>query len=415
MIKYIIILIILVSSKAYSVGGSNYSAFGLGDFEQVQGAAFWGAGGTSIGVPDKKHINLMNPAMWSYNDLTRMQLGYRFQQNLVQGEDKSLFQNFGAIDGLNLVFTLDTARGLTLAFGLTSFTHVNFAIASNFSSQIDGLNVSGKLENFGGGGIKKIYVGGSYKLFDFLSLGIIQNGFIGNVQRDAVTITNESYAHNSFTGRKNSFSGGNQKIGLNLNHKNLSFGAFYETAAKLKINSELIYISYYDLLSTGRRIVDTTFTDNSVIDLPSSYGIGFSYLDKRVRYSADFFTQDFTNFSFNKPENVEFRALNSFSVGIERMGSDLTGSKPLDKFSYRAGLGYKQLNITVNNQAITEQFATIGLTAPFGQSSIFDFAFVFGSRGQISSPMVQEIFGRFYFNVSIGEQWFVPFKREFSD
>ncbi len=415
MIKNVFILLLLLSINAYSKGGSNYSAFGLGDFEQVQGAAFWGAGGTSIGVPDKKHINLMNPAMWSHNELTRMQLGYRFQQNFVQSEDNSIFQNYGAIDGLNLIFSLDTARGFSLAFGLTSFTLVIYAIASNFSSQIDGLNVSGKLENFGGGGIKKMYIGGSYKIFDFLSIGLIQNGFIGNVQRDALTITNESYAHNSFTGRKNSFSGGNQKLGLNLNFKDFSFGAFYETTANLKINSELIYISYYDLLSSGRRIVDTSFTEKSTIELPSSYGFGISYNYKRLRFSGDYYTQDFTNFEYNKGQNAEFKALNSYALGVERLGSNLSGSKNWEKFTLRAGLGLKQLNISVNNQNINEQFATIGFTAPFGQSSLFDFALVLGTRGQIQNPMVQEAFGRFYFNVSIGEQWFVPFRREFSD
>ena len=60
-------------------------------------------------------------------------------------------------------------------------------------------------------------------------------------------------------------------------------------------------------------------------------------------------------------------------------------------------------------------YGTFGFSAPFGKSSIFDFALVFGVRGEVNSPLVQEYFGRFYFNVSIGEEWFVPFKREFGD
>lgn len=415
MIKLLSILLFLYSTSLYSEGGSNYSSFGIGDLENVQGAAYWGAGGTAIAVPSTHSINLINPAMWSYNELTRIQLGYRFQQNLIESADNSLYQNYGAIDGLNIMFSIDTSLGLSAGFGLNSYSQVNYSIASGFSKVVDNLQVSGKLENSGAGGLKKLYFGGAIKPLSFMSIGFTQNVYLGNIQRDALTFSNESYAHNSYTGRKNSFNGTNQKIGLNLTYKDLSFGAYYENATLLRMNSELIYLSYYDLIGSNNRVVDTTFTENSKIEVPASLGFGLSYKLNKFRISSDFYTQDFTNFTYNTGNNAKFKSLNSFTIGAERLGNKSSGAKTLDKFTYRFGLGYKELYMMVNDIPISEQYLSVGLTAPFGKNAMFDIALVLGTRGEISSPLVKEYFGRLYINMSIGEQWFVPFKREFEE
>lgn len=415
MIKYFSILLFIFTSSLYSEGGSNYSSFGIGDLETVQGAAYWGAAGTAIAVPSTHAINLVNPAMWAFNELTRIQLGYKFQQNYIDSKENSLYQNFGAIDGLNIMFAIDTSLGLSAGFGLNAFSQVNYSIASGFSKTVDDLQVSGKLENSGGGGIKKIYFGASIKPLSFLALGITQNVYLGNIQRDALTFSNESYAHNSYTGRKNSFNGTNQKIGLNFIYKDLSIGAYYENAANLRMNSELIFLSYYDLEGTGSSIVDTSFKENSKIEIPSSLGFGLSYKLNKFRISSDFYTQDFSDFTYNQSTNSTFNSLNSFTLGVERLGNKSSGAKGLDKFTYRFGAGYKDLYMQVNNIPITEQYLSLGFSAPFGKNSMFDFAFVLGTRGEINSPLVKEYFGRMYFNLSIGEQWFVPFKREFED
>lgn len=418
MIKKINILIlgfILSISSLYGEGGSNYSAFGIGDIETVQGAAYWGSGGTSIAVPSPYHINMVNPAMWSTSHLTRMQLGYRFQQNLVSSSNNEIYQNFGSIDGLNALFVVDTAKGFSFGFGVNAFSNVDYSISSAFSREIDGLPVSGKLETAGSGGIKKIYIGASYKPLPFLAIGFNQNGYIGNIQRDAVTLTNQSYAHDSFTGRKFSFSGNNQRIGLNLEYSNFMLGMFYETAAKIETNSDLIYISYYDLISSRTTIVDTSFSSNSEFEIPASFGVGLSYLTGKFRLAADYTSQDFSGFNFNQGDNGSFQATNAFSFGLERLGNTSAGAKRFDKWTYRFGLGYKDLYLAVADKSVNETYLSFGFSAPFGKSSMFDYAMVFGTRGEISDPLVQEYFARFYFNVSIGEQWFVPFKREFED
>jgi len=399
----------------YADGGSNYSAFGVGDIETVQGAAYWGLGGTSIAVPSANHINMANPAMWSFAELTRMQLGYRFQQNFVQSDDNEVFQNYGSLDGLNALFMIDTSMGISLGFGLNAYSNVDYSISSAFSKVIEGLPVSGKLENIGSGGIKKLYLGASYKPFSFLSIGLTHNVFLGNIQRDALTLSNESYAHDSFTGRKFSFSGNNQRFGLNLEYENFMLGMFYETADKIDTKSDLIYISYYDLISSNTTIVDTSFSSELNFDIPASFGLGMSYLTGKFRIAADYTSQDFSNFTFNQGDNSNFQATNSFSLGVERLGNTSAGAKSFDKWTYRFGLGYKDLYLAVADKSVNESYLSFGFSAPFGKSSIFDYAVVFGTRGEITSPLVQEYFARMYFNISIGEQWFVPFKREFED
>lgn len=415
MIKKILIMLISLNVCLFAEGGSNYSAFGIGDIESVQGAAYMGLGGASVAVPSQYHINMTNPAMWSHLSLTRIQLGYKFQQSYVTSSSNNIFQNNGSIDGINALFMIDTSRGISLGFGLNNYTNVSYSIASGFSKIIDNLPVSGKLENVGTGGMKKIYIGASYKPFSFLSFGINHNVYLGTIQRDATTLSNESYAHDSFTGRKYAFSGSNQRLGLNLHFGDLMLGGFYETSAKIENRSSLIYISYYNLISSNSTIVDTSFNNTNYFEIPSTIGFGASYLIDKFRIAADFTSQDFSNFNFNKRDNNKFQALNTFSFGIERLGNTSAGADVLDKWTYRFGLGYKDLYLNIDNKPINEMYLSLGLSAPFGKTSIFDYAIVFGSRGQVSSPLVQEYFTRMYFNVSIGEQWFVPFKREFGD
>lgn len=415
MIKKILILLIAFNINLFADGGSNYSSFGIGDIETVQGAAYWGLAGTSIAVPSDYHINMANPAMNSFVALTRLQLGYKFQQNYVNSENSNLFQNFGSIDGVNALFMIDTSRGLSAGFGMNNYTNVEFSTGSGFSKVIDGLPVSGKLESMGSGGIKKIYIGASYRPFSFLSIGYNHNVYLGNIQREARTLSNESYAHDSYTGRKYSFSGSSDRIGLNLNYSNIILGMFYESASNVNAQSELIYISYYDLIATNTTIVDTTFKSSSDFQIPASFGVGASYLLGKFRIAADYTTQDFSKFAFNTGDLNKFQKYSSYSLGVERQGNTAAGAKAFDKWTYRFGLGYKDLYLNVADKSIGETYLSFGFTAPFGKASIFDYSVVFGSRGEVGAKLVQEYFARMYFNISIGEQWFVPFKREFEE
>src|SRR5690606_16287144 len=100
--KKIIALIFFISFNItlLAQGGSNYSIFGVGELNHVNGAKYDALGGTSIAFPHKTGINLKNPAMWSENTDTRIQLGYKFNQSLVSNDSQNLYQNNGGLDGL---------------------------------------------------------------------------------------------------------------------------------------------------------------------------------------------------------------------------------------------------------------------------------------------------------------------------
>ena len=89
----IVILFILTNAALFSQGGSNYSIFGVGELNYVNGAKYDALGGTSVAFPHATGINLSNPAMWSENEDTRIQLGYKFNQSLVSNQNQDLYQN----------------------------------------------------------------------------------------------------------------------------------------------------------------------------------------------------------------------------------------------------------------------------------------------------------------------------------
>jgi hypothetical protein len=57
--------------------------------------------------------------------------------------------------------------------------------------------------------------------------------------------------------------------------------------------------------------------------------------------------------------------------------------------------------------------ASIGFQVPWSGTFISDIALTFGSRGTQTDGLIREYFGKLSVDVSIGETWFKPFKRDY--
>jgi hypothetical protein len=123
--------------------------------------------------------------------------------------------------------------------------------------------------------------------------------------------------------------------------------------------------------------------------------------------------QDFTGFDYNLGSNTEFSNSYFASVGVNRFGNPSINAPFADRVAYKFGLSYNNLYYKVLNNQISEYAASIGMQMPFHGSLIVDLSFVVGQRIAGDSRLVDEYFGRFGVDISIGETWFVPFKREF--
>jgi hypothetical protein len=390
-------------------GGSNYSAFGVGDIRYNAGAAFDAIGGTSIAVPSAHAINLTNPAAWAFVSSTRLQAGYRFNQQLVSSANSDIAQNNGEIDGILGIFSIDTALGLSASFGIQPYTSVNYLSASNFSVELD-TSVRGKRELSGEGGLSLAYLGGSYSPIQNLALGASAFVIFGKITSTTrTTITTQSFSA-STNERKDGFLGTGARLGAIYSvTDDFKIGASAALFSDPELTSTLTY--YSSTTSATFLNPDTSFVTTSSISLPAEFGLGASFRSGKFLFAADALMQDFSGFSYRTQGQAEFQNALKFSAGISRLGNMRAGTSWLDKITYGIGGGYQQLYYAVKGEPISEIYGSFGLQMPIAGAAELDAAITGGTRGTTNNGLVSELFMRASFSVSIGETWFKPFAR----
>ncbi len=401
-----LIVFIVLSTPLFSQGGSNYSIFGVGELNHVNGAKYDALGGTSVAFPHSTGINLSNPAMWSENTDTRIQLGYKFNQSLVSNSNQDLYQNNGGLDGLLTLFNLDTAMGASVSMGFYSYTNINSLISTPVTVTANGETLSGVTIYEASGGITRVYFGFSIKPIDMLAIGAQIFGNTGLIQNSAQSVFNEANSFATYTEAKDGLGGTGFRFGLMLEPiNNLRFGAYFEPSSSLSVDNELTFGSGL--------IDDTTFTSNANYDLPSNLGLGVSYETGKFIFGLDFNTSDYSSFQYNKYDNVQYSTYNSYSLGIHRVGNNSPNAKGLDSWGYSLGANIKNHYFQVNGVAIDEFSGSFGFTIPIRGTAELDAAISFGQRGTTDSGLIKESFGRLSVNISIGDTWFQPFNRSY--
>ncbi|MDC1067656.1 hypothetical protein OAQ99_00700 [Candidatus Kapabacteria bacterium] len=403
-------LIILISYCAFADGGSNYSAFGIGDIRYNNGAAFSGQGGVSAAIPSKNHINLRNPALWSKAENTILQFGYSFNQGFANVNSQTNYQTTSSIDGFLLLFSIDSSLGIAASMGLYEYSDVSFRVSSEFSQGIDGTSVSGQLIQNGDGGLNTAYVGASIEPIKGLSIGIMGNYTFGSIEKQRETIFNEQFRFYNGYRRTDALFGSNIRAGIYYEIiDNLSIGGFLETSTNFQLESKRLFVTNFN--------VDSLEDKSNSYDLPQMLGGGVSYKYGRKRFGVDLWTRDFSDFGYssNIDDPSNYSSSNGIKLGFVREGNNNLGAKLLDNTTFRLGAGLTNLYYEFNGNQISEYYFSGGFSAKIGAKSNFDYSLVFGSRGENTSPLINETFIRMNFNVSIRETWFVPFKRGYDD
>lgn len=405
--KIAIALIFFNLSIALADGGSNYSLFGLGDLHAGNSSMYEALGGTSIAFPSEHAINLTNPAMWSELTTSRIQLGYKFNQSAISQESSStLFQNNGGMNQYLVSFAIDTSMGISAVFGVMSESSVNYYVSLPLSQTNGDLTITGKTLYKGSGGLSSAFLGSGFRITDDLSLGVAANVTFGKINTKVDQIYNQEYAFQSITSSKAAYEGMGLRFGANYKaSENLSLGAFLYSHRPMSVNKTILYSTQF-----GN---DTTFSSDETFDMPLEWGLGASYKLEKFIFGLDVSMQDFTEFKYNKFDNVKYKNSMSASIGVQRIGNPNRSADFLDKITYNFGFNYKQLYYNVFGSDINEMSLSTGFNIPISASSKIDAALVFGTRGQTTSALVKENFFRFNINFSIGDNWFKPFKQTY--
>lgn len=390
---------------AWSEGGSNYSIYGFGDIIHNSSAVFEALGGCSIALPKENSVNLVNPSMWGLITQTRIRAGYRFNQNLVKTENTQLYQNNGKVDGISYALAIDTSKGASIVFGFNAYSSVNYYITKRDIVKIDGYQLYSENQYQGTGGISQAFLGVSFRPINFLYLGASILGNFGTINSYNRTLVTGSYAASAITEKNDYFLGLGFRFGSTVKtFNNLLLGVYFEKNNKARLTS---YVqNLYELT------LDTTFVTESEVDMPQSYGFGLSYSLHRTLFAIDYLQRDFQKVKYNLPPRVEFQPERKISFGISYIGNKSLFAPFSDKVTYNLGAYYKQLYAKIDGKSINEYAFTFGFEFPIVGSATFNAGFIFGGRIPQISQLPKEYFGRMILEITLGETWFVPFRRE---
>ncbi len=403
-----IIFTIAASYAALAQGGSNYSMFGVGDIRRSASAAYDGLGGTQIAVASPYAVNLLNPAAWSALQTSRLQIGFRFNQQTISDGSTSADQNNGKLDGFCLAFSVDTSLGAGATFGLRPFSSVNYSLATHFSDSLLGKRIEGSVESTGNGGLTSVFLGGAIRPFEGLRIGAAVEGLFGTIISTVRTTIFDANAYTSLNQRNDGFKGIGGRFGLMYSPMtNFTVGISASAYSDININSQ----TRFSTVSSNEITGDTLFGSETQTQLPASLGIGLSYISGKFLFAADAEAQDFSVMTYRKGR-ADFKRMARFSAGVSRLAEHSPGSSFENRIGFNFGIGYQQLYYSVFEKEVDEIYGSFGMQLPISQSAMFDVALTGGSRGSAANGAVREMFLRFGFSASIGEIWFQPFVRE---
>ncbi len=402
---------LLFPAALFSQGGSNYSTIGLGDLRSSFGSTYDGLANVSYSTPSNYAINLCNPALWTDVKTTRLQSGYRFNQLFVSQNGSTVGNNNGKLDGALIMFALDTTNGVNASLGLLPSSSVNYLFTKTARIPLpdNGGFIDSRSLYAGSGGMITGYVGGAYRVSDKISLGAM---FLFNfgVIRDSINTTlssEESYM--SLTSRSDKLSSMGVKLGIQtIPAESWTLGATLGLNSDMKINSDLHYSTLNGIVIS----YDSTISTESSSSMPLLFGVGASYRSGKFLFVADAEMQNASSMTYRLTDLGRWANASRFGVGLSRVGTQSAGTAYWDRVNFNFGLGYQTLAYSFKNNSISESFASVGAQLPFGNAAMIDAALTFGTRGSSDSAAISELFVRMNFTISVGEVWFIPFKRE---
>jgi hypothetical protein len=396
-----------VYSNALAQGGSNYSNFGIGDIYDNISARYEGLAGTGIAVPSDYSINLENPAMWSMVSSTRIQVGYLFNQYSISDEKYNLKQNNGGVNQILGLFSIDTAKGISIAFGIMPYSTVRYLVEKQEKVNAGGVEYNGKSLYTGAGGISEAFLGASYRPFNRLRIGASACAYFGGVKKKVNTyfLTSDNGFNEIVYGKSDFVKGIGMKLGFAYEPvDNFYLGAYWNKNFNMSVDNQ----KYYDYLSSS----DSTQSAKFDINLPDAFGVGVAYKYEKFIFAADYSAQDFSNFDYEKGF-AEFKNSMNLSLGVSRLGNRTYKASVWDKITYNFGVGYRQLYYSVFGKDINEYYASVGFDIPVVGSAMLNTAVTAGIRGQNSGALVKEAFAKLNVNISLGEVWFKPFEQDY--
>lgn len=408
LLKIIALVPFVISSVGYAQNNSNspYSYYGIGEFDLFNYSRASGMGGAAYGVKSGNFINTSNPASYSGIDSLRLLLDVSVNGNLSKFESTS--ENFTSFNGnfkrIALGFRMMKNWGVSLGF--MPFTNVGYKVSSYES--IAGLNTYSSTQYTGEGGLTKVYLGNSVRLFNQLSLGFNASMILGYINKTKASTNSELSEtwyekHRYEPSTSFTFDFGAQYSGKIKENLNFTVGLVGGLENTIKL------VDYYSIYTSS---TSSTEEKRNVEEFhtPIFFGGGFSINSPKWSIAADYNTQlwdDLTKINGSRFKNSHHAAL-----GTEYCPDKYLGRTIFKRMTYQAGLHYDRTALTVLGKNYDIYGVSLGVVVPFKmQLSSLSLSVDMGTKGKKSSSLFRENYIKLNIGICFSDFWF--FKRQY--
>ena len=415
--KFLIIAAIFITS-AFQLNaqvnlGSPYSRFGIGKQGNIKIGRSDGMGGIAIGLRMPYEINPSNPASYSAipNKFFLFQTGFNAVRTQYSDTDDKVIDYDFKLNSINAALKVNKYWGMS--FGMNPLSTVSYNILTSDSISLGDYTSHFNNKYTGEGGITDMYFGNAF-VYKGFSVGFNASYLFGPLLFRTESAQDEqgysSYVLSLTNTKVKSF---HIRYGIQYTDslfKKYSFtiGGYYENKTDLK-TIRTRYISRTINPSSDFPITDTIMNDtltSGIIQMPTAYGIGFSFLTKKIIFGADYKRANWNDVLFFDKKPGSLTNSSSFAFGIEYTNNYL--SKDFFKtINWRFGAHYTNTNIFLNNTQIKDYGINFGMGIPTKPGAKINVGFEIGQKGTIKNDLLQENYYVLNFNINLTDRWFI--------
>jgi hypothetical protein len=406
---------------AQDQNSSPYTRFGLGEQITMTTTPFIGLGGSSVALSNFKHINVANPATYSYTQQYSpvFDAGIMGKASFMKSENSNYTQTTVALR--NFALLLPITRKTGFAFGLMPYSTTGYDISEFDPNEGDTITY-----NYAGqGSVNRLFFGLGQQIINRgdsvrFSLGANASFLFGTLQRDRRVEFQDVSFYNTHLKNKLIIRGFSLDYGMHYFEKiNDKFA--YEIGLTANLGNQVTayqdFFAYTYKLNTIQEeiISDTTsyYEDNKgYIQLPKSFAIGGAVtLNKRFTISAQYEMADFQTyyeyFDSTETRYDELAQKRKFSMGVRiapKTGMSLKDVHAFELTTYQFGFHYGYAPFKSGDIQLEEYGIAFGVTMPLlssGSASSMSLGIELGKLGTTENGLIEDNYIKFNLGLSL--------------
>ncbi|MDB5198348.1 MAG: hypothetical protein JWO92_311 [Chitinophagaceae bacterium] len=417
---------------------SPYSRYGIGNLVVPGNILNRGMGGISAGYADPATLNYINPASYGGLLYSTLDIGVQVDTRILKSTTPAgkFTTSNAVISYLQLGFPLLNGNKKAIAkkmgwginIGLKPVSKINYKIEKD--SRLSNIDSLATLYE-GSGGVNEAFIGTGVKIKN-LSFGFNAGYLFGNKSystrlifvNDTVNYLKSNSATKTSIGGL-TFNAGIQ-YAIQLKKRDtvrgiLRIGAYVNLQKKYNASQDVLRETFSYNANTGSTDhLDSVYEKNGQkgnIQMPATYGIGFTMEREHWLYGVDFETTNWDNYRFYNQKDL---VANSWTVkaGFQYFPANSSSRKYSQFIKYRAGVFFGPDYIMADKK-LPQFGVSVGAGLPLrlrqayydNQRSVMNVALEYGNRGNKNNNIRENIM-HISVGFSLNDIWFIRRKYE---